>query len=455
MLRTKRSPAEPDISALLGRSVHPLRGEKHDYDALLDLIGDARCVLIGEASHGTHEFYQERALLTQRLIEEREFAGVCIEGDWPDAYRVDCFVKGDGNDADADAALRGFRRFPSWMWRNEVVRDFIGWLRAFNDAHPGTKAGFYGMDLYSLFGSIQAILAYLDRVDPDAGHRARHRYSCFEHFDQDSQVYGYATASDLAEPCEEEAIHQLMDIRANAVEYVGRDGLRSIDDLFSAEQNARLVQNAEQYYRAMYRGRASTWNLRDRHMAETLESVERHLAATGRAPKLVVWAHNSHLGDARFTDMRRRGEINLGQLARERYGDAVRIVGFTGNTGTVTAAHDWDEPGRRMSLRPALEGSHERILADFAATRAMPRFYLLFREAPALAERLAVPRLQRAVGVIYRPETERVSHYYDVELSRQFDAVIHLDETRALRALDPGEPWLRGEEPPETYPSGI
>ncbi|HYC52641.1 MAG TPA: erythromycin esterase family protein [Gemmatimonadaceae bacterium] len=437
--------------------MEPLSGRPRDYDSLLRLIGDARCVLIGEASHGTFEFYDERAKITRRLIEELGFGGVCIEGDWPDAYRVDCFVRGNSDDADATQALGGFRRFPTWMWRNHVVRDFVQWLREYNEVNKSSPAGIFGLDLYSLYGSIEAILRYLERVDPSAAERARHRYSCFEHFGGDSQAYGYAVASDLADPCEQEAVQQLADLHAQALEYVNRDGLRAVDDFFSAEQNARLVRDAEHYYRSMYRGRASSWNLRDRHMADTLEAIERHLRATGRSDKLVVWAHNSHLGDARFTDMRRRGEVNLGQLVRERHGDAmVRLIGFSTNTGTVTAAHDWDEPGHRMRINPALPDSYERLLADYSAARNVPRFLLSLVQDSDATELLNTPRLQRAIGVIYRPETERWSHYYEVELPRQFDALIHIDTTTALRGLEPGEHWERGaQEPPETFPSGI
>jgi erythromycin esterase-like protein len=445
------------VSDAVGRSLVPLRGSPADYDPLLASIGDARFVLIGEASHGTHEFYAERAALTRRLIEEKGFGAVCIEGDWPDAFRVDCFVRGRSDDASAADALAGFKRFPTWMWRNDVVRDFVDWLRDFNRRTPEPRrAGFYGLDLYSMFGSIQAVISYLNRVDPDAARRARHRYACFDHFEQDSQRYGYAAAASIVESCEQDAIRELMDLRARSADYVSRDGRRAMDDFFSAEQNARLVRNAEQYYRSMYRGRGSSWNLRDRHMAETLDGVAAHLEATGRVARIVVWAHNSHLGDARFTDMRRRGELNLGQLARERYGDAVRLIGMSTNTGTVTAAHDWDEPGRLMQVRPSLDGSYERVFTNVSARFGEPRYLLLLREDDEAARQLSEPRLQRAIGVIYRPETERQSHYYEAELTRQFDAMIHIDVTTALRALDGGASRHRDpEEPPETFPSGI
>ena len=457
MLRTRSRPPASPLTAIAD-AIEPLGGGARDYDTLLELVGDARFVLIGEASHGTHEFYAERAAITKRLILEKDFAAVCIEGDWPDAYRVDCYLKNQSNDASADEALEGFKRFPTWMWRNEVVRDFIGRLREYNDTvREDRRIGFYGLDLYSMYGSIEAVLTYLDRVDPEAARRARYRYSCFEHFGEDSQAYGYAAASSAAESCEQDAVHALVELRSRALDYAQRDGRRASDEYFSAEQNARLVHNAEQYYRSMFRGRHSSWNLRDRHMAETLLAVEQHLNATGRAAKLVVWAHNSHLGDARYTDMSRRGELNLGQLARERYGDNdVRLIGFSTHAGTVTAAHDWDEPGRQRRVRPSLEDSYERAFHEVSVDRDAPRFLLRMREETDATRALASSRLQRAIGVIYRPETERWSHYYLATLPRQFDAVIHIDSTSALRGLEPGEQWEGGvEEPPETFPSGI
>ena len=445
------------IVEIVGRAIEPLTGAASDYDSLLELIGDARFVLIGEASHGTQEFYAERAAITRRLIEERAFSAVCIEGDWPDAHRVDCWVKGTGNDRSPEQALEGFRRFPTWMWRNEIVRDFVAWLRGHNmESAVERRVGFYGLDLYSMFGSIQSVLSYLDRVDPDAARRARSRYSCFEHFGADSQAYGYATGAQMAEPCADDAVRQLVDLRTHARHYLSTDGRPALDEFFSAEQNARLIKNAEHYYRAMYRGRVSSWNLRDEHMADTLDAIENHLRATGRPAKLVVWAHNSHLGDARHTDMKRRGELNLGQLARQRHGDAVRLIGFSTHTGTVTAAHDWDEPGLRKRVRPSLEGSNERVFHQISVAREASRFLVRLRDNREVERALLERRLQRAIGVIYRPETERASHYYDVELARQFDAMIHIDETTALRALEPGRHWERGiEEPPETFPTGI
>jgi erythromycin esterase-like protein len=457
MLRTRRTQPADDPAASLVDEIQPLVGSRHDYDSLMELVGEARVVLIGEASHGTHEFYLERAQITRRLIAEKGFAAVCIEGDWPDAYRVDCYLKGDGDDRSAEEALAGFKRFPTWMWRNDVVRDFIEWLAKHNASRgDGAAVGLYGLDLYSMYASIRSILGYLDRVDPDAATRARFRYGCFDHFGEDSQAYGHATATGLVEPCEPEVVRQLIDLRAESLNYVARDGRRALDDFFSAEQNARLVRSAEEYYRAMYRGRPNSWNLRDRHMMDTLAAIERHLSATGGQPKVAVWAHNSHVGDARHTDMSRRGEVSIGQLARERYGDDARLIGFSTNIGTVTAAHDWDEPGRQMRVRPALAGSYERVLAETAAAARASRYLLRLRDNDTVRDLLGDSRLQRAIGVIYRPETERQSHYYRVELPSQFDAMIHIDETTALRALEPGEHWERDvEEAPETFPSGI
>src|SRR5437763_6607362 len=322
MLRTRQAREQTSPVTAISRAIEPLRGGAHDHDPLLELIGDARLVLIGEASHGTHEFYAERAAITKRLILEKDFGAVCIEGDWPDAYRVDRYLVNQSDDRSADEALEGFRRFPTWMWRNEVVRDFVERVREYNDTvREPRRVGFYGLDLYSMYGSIEAVLGYLDRVDPEAARRARYRYSCFEDFGEDSQAYGYAAAASVAESCEQDAVRALAELRSRALDYAARDGRPAIDAYFSAEQNARLEHNAEQYYRSMFRGRHSSWNLRDRHMAETLVAVEDHLIATGRTGKVVVWAHNSHLGDARHTDMTRRGELNLGQLARQRYGE--------------------------------------------------------------------------------------------------------------------------------------
>jgi erythromycin esterase-like protein len=431
----------------LRRLAHPLEGNGGDYRPILDVVGSARMVLLGEGSHGTHDFYHERAEITKRLIEEKGFTAVAVEADWPDAYRVNRYVRGEGDDRDADAALRGFQRFPTWMWRNTVVLDFVTWLRELNETRKSEdKVGFFGLDLYSLFNSIGAVLEYLDRVDPEAAMRARYRYRCFEDFGEDSQAYGYVASFDLSRSCEEEAINQLVDLQRLALEYHSRDG----DDFFEAEQNARLVKNAEEYYRSMFRGRQSSWNLRDTHMAETVDAISSYVGRSGHDAKIVVWAHNSHLGDARATEMGSRGELNVGQLLRQRYRDDAVLIGFTTYAGTVTAATDWDEPGERKRVRPALPESYE---LGFHET-GLPRFFLDLRNGAGSTELLSRPRLERAIGVIYRPETERISHYFRANMRDQFDGVVHLDETRAVEPLEKPERW-HDAEPPETFPSGI
>jgi erythromycin esterase-like protein len=404
--------------------------------------------LLGEGSHGTHEFYHERAEITKRLIIEKGFSAVAVEADWPDAYRVNRYVRHESDDPDARAALSGFERFPTWMWRNTVVLDFVEWLRDNNSSRaPSNRTGFFGLDLYSLFNSMEAVVEYLDRVDPEAAKRARYRYSCFEHFGEDSQAYGYAASFDLSCSCEREAINQLVELQRRAMEYLPRT---NGDDFFDAEQNARLVTNAEEYYRSMFRGRQSSWNLRDTHMAETVDALVSYLRKRGGNPKIVVWAHNSHLGDARATEMGARGELNVGQLVRQKYGADSVLVGFTTYAGTVTAATDWDDPGERKRVRPALSDSYELGFHE----AQIPCFFLALRGEARGSTLLAKPRLERAIGVIYRPETERISHYFRADMPRQFDGVYHFDETRALEPLEKPERW-HDVEPPETYPTGI
>jgi erythromycin esterase-like protein len=431
-----------------------LEGTPHDFDRLLASIGDARYVLLGEASHGTHEFYRIRAEITKRLIREKGFRAVAMEADWPDAYRLNRYARGYPTDGDAIEALGGFRRFPQWMWRNADVLDFVGWLREYNDNLPdrGPRVGMYGLDVYSLHASIEAVLAYLRRVDPTAARRAERRYACFDHFGGDPQAYGYATTLGLSPSCETEVVNQLVELRASAAEYLRRDGRQEPDDLFFAEQNARVVTSAERYYREMFRSSAGSWNLRDRHMVETLGALTGFLEGQDPAPKIVVWAHNSHLGDARATEMHLRGEVNVGQLVRERAGTSAVLVGFTTHSGTVTAASDWDRPAERKRVRPALAGSYEGLFHDCASRN----FYLDLRASTEAADLLTMPRLERAIGVIYRPDTERQSHYFQASLTKQFDAVLHYDRTRAVEPLERTAAWEEGEvEAPETYPSTL
>ena len=428
-----------------------LSGDPAQYDDLLEGIGDARVVLLGEATHGTHEFYRERAFITRRLITEKGFAGVAVEADWPDAYRINRYVRGTSRDEDAVQALADFGRFPTWMWRNADVLDFIGWLRTYNETQPADKrAGFYGLDLYSLRASMQAVLAYLDKVDPEASGRARRRYGCFDQFGEEMQEYGYAAGIGLQPSCEQEVVTQLLELNRKRTEYASRDGRVAADDFFYAEQNARLVRNAEEYYRTMFRGRAESWNLRDHHMVDSLRDLRRFLDQTRAGARVVVWAHNSHLGDARATEMGEGGELNVGQLVREEYGTSAVLVGFTTYTGTVTAASEWDGPAHRKHVRPALAGSYERLFHD----AHIPRFLLPLRTDPDLASALAAPRLERAIGVLYLPESERRSHYFHARLPQQFDFVLHFDETRAVEPLERSPLWEAGEVA-ETFPSGL
>ncbi|GCE03383.1 erythromycin esterase family protein [Dictyobacter aurantiacus] len=431
---------------------HPLTGAIADYDHLLDMIGDARFVLIGEASHGTREFYRERAMITQRLIQEKDFTVVAVEADWPDAYRVNRYVRGVNDDSDARMALDGFKRFPSWMWRNTEVLAFVEWLRNYNMQLPAsaTRTGFYGLDLYSLYASMEAVIDYLQRIDPEAAKRARTRYACFGSPTQDSQSYGYAANFGLTPTCENEVIGQLQELQQKAADYVQRDGRVAEDEFFYAEQNARLAWDAEKYYRSIYRGSVESWNIRDRHMARTLDDLVAYLDHYHEPTKVVVWAHNSHLGDARATSMGTEGELNVGQLAREAHGEQVRNIGFTTYSGTVTAASNWDRPVEHKRVRPALDDSYEML---FHQTN-LPKFWLDLHANARVVTSLKGPHLERAIGVVYLPHSERISHYFYARLPEQFDAIIHFDHTHALEPLEPTALW-HDKEVEETFPTGI
>ena len=440
------------LANLIRNAAVPLTGVPGDYDPLLELVGEARFVLLGEASHGTHEFYEERAQITKRLIEEKGFCAVAVEADWPDAYRVHRYGRGEGEDSDAAEALSGFRRFPQWMWRNAAVLEFVNWLRAHNDRHRAAdlKAGFYGLDLYSLHASAAAVVAYLEKADPAAARLARQRYGCFDHFGKDTQEYGLTAGLGMAPTCEDEVVKTLVDLRRNETEYLQRDGRVAADEFFCAEQNAFVVKNAEQYYRAMFHGEISSWNLRDHHMMDTLVSLVEHVEDSWENPKIVVWAHNSHLGNARATQMNEMGEFNLGQLMRDRFGHRAVLIGFMTHHGTVTAASDWDGCAEKKTVRPALASSYEALFHQ----AGHPRFWLEFGKNPQVTADLWGARLERAIGVIYRPESERLSHYYSAHLPEQFDAILHFDATRAVRPLERSAAWSAAEVE-ETYPTGL
>jgi erythromycin esterase-like protein len=433
-----------EIARLIAEAAEPLP-EVHDpkFGAAFDRFGDARVVCIGDASHGTSEFYRGRAAITRRLIEEHGFTIVAVEADWPDAASIDRHVRHKPPLAMPEPP---FSRFPTWMWRNEEVVEFVTWLRGFNASRESdVRAGFYGLDLYNLSGSIHAVVDYLDRVDPEAAALARERYGCLRPWQAEPELYGRISRAQGFGSCEKAVLAQLTDLFARERDYAGADG----DDYLDAEQNARLVADAEAYYRAMYYGAAESWNLRDQHMFETLDAL---LKAKGPDSKAVVWAHNSHLGDARHTGMgRERDELNLGQLCREAYGDAVRLIGFGTHTGTVAAADDWDEPMQVMPVNPSRPDSYERLCHD----AGVPRFLLDMkaRENTTVVAALEEARLERFIGVIYRPKTERWSHYSQAVLPEQFDAWVWLDETQAVKPL-PGPEVLYGRGD-DTFPSGL
>lgn len=438
----------------------PLGGDLQDYDEIIRASKDKQFVLIGEASHGTKEFYRARAEITERLISEKGFDAVAVEADWPDAYRVNRYVSLMSEDDNANQALGDFERFPTWMWRNHEVEHFIHWLRDYNFEfrHPeaGQKdmtwpVGFYGLDLYSLNTSIHAVIAYLDKVDPMAARRARLRYGCLYHFMDNPQAYGYATEAGLADSCEAEILTQLIELRRKAYDYLKLNGFVAEDEYFCARQNAELVKNAEEYYRALYRGRPNSWNLRDKHMFETLEDLRDHLTKRlGREARIIVWAHNSHIGNAGATEMGQRGEFNIGQLVKSKYGDKSLLIGFSTCRGTVTAASDWDTPCETKRVCEPFPGSYEEVF-HHVNTKS---FLLDLREGNEAVDRLMEERLQRAIGVIYRPDTERHSHYFFSCLPEQFDFIIHYDDTEAVEPLKTVMHSHKGELD-ETYPRGL
>jgi erythromycin esterase-like protein len=413
------------------------------FGQLFDRFADRRVVLLGEASHGTAEFYRARAAITRRLIEEHGFTIVAVEADWPDAAAVDRYVRhryaGDGTEPP-------FQRFPTWMWRNTEVVAFVDWLRAHNETLPELerRAGFYGLDIYNMSGSISAVLEYLDKVDPEAAAVARERYGCLTPWQKEPSTYGRAVLTESYRKCEQAVIEQCRELLGKRLEYARQDGERFLN----AAQNARLIASAERYYRIMYYGGAESWNLRDTHMFETLGHL---LDARGPQSRAVVWAHNSHIGDARYTDMGAvRGELNIGQLCRERFGDQTALIGFGTHTGTVAAATDWDRPMEVKRVRPSRSDSYERLCHD----SGVPRFMLDLTPGrnEALRRRLLEPRLERFIGVIYRPETELTSHYAEAALAQQFDAFVWFDETTAVTPLGP-EHARSGI--PDTWPFGL
>ena len=434
----------------------PLGDTFDDYDPIISAAKGKHFVLIGEASHGTREFYKSRGEISMRFIDELGFDAIAVEADWPDAYEVNRYVSNFSPRASAVDALKHFERFPNWMWANTEVLHFIRWLNDFNKLAATEKrrkrpVGFYGLDLYSMNTSAHAVVDYLEKHDQDAAMRAITRYSCLAQFIHKPQLYGQAAEFGLTRTCEGEIVAQLIDLQENAHRYISQQGVVDGDEYFCAEQNAKLVQNAEVYYRTMFRERHSSWNQRDKHMFETLGDLKDHLdRQLGKSAKIIVWAHNSHIGNAAATEMGARGEFNIGQLAREKYGDDALLVGFSTCKGEVTAASDWDRPAERKRVRPPFEGSYERLFHQVN----FKKFLLDLTAENEMNDMLAKPHLQRAIGVIYRPETERQSHYFFSCLTEQFDFLLHFDDTTALEPLNIPMHWHEGELD-ETYPTGM
>jgi protein-L-isoaspartate(D-aspartate) O-methyltransferase len=434
-------PMDGALAAAISRSSEKFASiEAAALEPMLERIGDSRVVLLGEASHGTSEFYRMRSRITRALIEKKDFSFVAIEGDWPDAARIDNYVR---HSKVPRAEWTAFARFPMWMWRNREVREFVDWLRKHNaEVKPTARVAFHGLDLYSLYNSIQVVLDYLESVDPKTAEVARRRYGCLTPWQSDPAVYGHATLTGHYHTCEGEVTLMLTDLLRKRGAYSEHDGERFMD----AVQNARLVANAEHYYRIMYYGSRASWNLRDSHMFETLKNLLSH---RGPQSKAIVWAHNSHVGDSAATEMSARDEYNIGHLCREEYGKACYSVGFGTHSGTVAAASNWDEPMEVKTVRPSLAGSYERLCHETGDARFLLPLRGLSRSSQIAG--LMQPKLERAIGVIYRPETELQSHYFEAVLPRQFDEYVWFDKTCAVSPLRSEE--LEGL--PDTYPFGL
>jgi erythromycin esterase-like protein len=409
-----------------------------EFGAFFDFLAGAQIVLLGEASHGSAEFYRARAAITRSLIENHGFTIVAVEADWPDANRIDRYVRDRGA---GQYDERSFARFPTWMWRNTDVADFVEWLRTHNaNASPERQVAFRGLDVYSLRGSISAVLDYLDRVDPKEAARARQRYGCLTPWQMEPSWYGHAVLTGERDPCEDAVVEQLSELLTHQFEYEAADG----EAFFDAAQNARIVRAAEQYYRIMYRGSNDSWNLRERHMFDTLQRLLDH---GGPDAKAVVWAHNSHIGDASATEMGWRGQFNIGELCKTAYRDRAMLIGFGTDHGTVMAADDWDGEMQVKTVLPSRPDSYERVFRTAGLMRSLTNL----RENRELRDALGSPRLERAIGVIYRPETERQSHYFEAVLPEQFDAYVWFEQTSAVTPLPTEIP----HGVPETYPFGL
>lgn len=430
------------VAQAIARHAEPLPpiDDADAFGAMFDRFADARVVLLGEASHGTSEFYRARAAITRRLIERHGFSIVAVEADWPDAAHIDRFVRGRQAQPYPEDS---FERFPRWMWRNAEMRDFVRWLRNWNDT-AADKVEFRGLDVYSLAGSIQAVLDYLDQTNPDEAALARKRYACLTPWQEEPAMYGRIALLGKKHGCEDAVVNQLRDLLDNRLQYLGNDG----EAFFEAEQNARIVRAAEQYYRVMYRSSVDSWNLRDRHMFDTLRRVMEH---RGEGAKAVLWAHNSHIGDASATMMGWQGEFNIGELSRQHFGRDAALIGFSTDRGAVAAATDWNDPMEVKRVRPSREDSWEHAFLQAGKPASLTDWRSSGRDE--LRQALADTRLNRAIGVIYRPETERQSHYFDSVLADQFDALVWFEETNAVTPLDDGIDAAGADD--DTFPFGL
>lgn len=428
------------LVGLLHQAGEDLPPPEHNeaFGAFFDRYGKADVVLLGEASHGTSEFYRARAAISRHLIQNHGFNIIAVEADWPDASRIDRYVRHHGPRVGEKQA---FARFPSWMWRNQEVLEFVHWLRGENQRRAAAeRVEFRGLDVYSLSASMQAVLAYLDKSNPAAARLARQRYGCLTPWQDKPSDYGHYALMG-GDTCERQARDQMMDLLKHRLQHEAENG----EPLFDAVQNARIVRAAEQYYRIMYHGSRESWNLRDRHMFDTLHRLLEHRADA----KAIVWAHNSHIGNAAATSMGWEGEFNIGELCRTAYGDGMVAIGFGTDRGTVAAASDWDSAMEIKNVIPAREGSYERLFRHAGHARSLTDWRDPSRAA--LREALAVPHLERAIGVVYRPDTELLSHYFRAVLSEQFDAYVWFETSRAVAPLDDRVPAGM----PETYPFGL
>lgn len=434
--------SEDQVVAELEDLARPLDGPAH-LDALVEAIGDAKYVLLGEATHGTSEFYTWRTELTRHLVREKQFSFVAVEGDWPDCYRVNRYVKG-GEGESPEEVLHAFSRWPTWMWANREVAQLVRWMRAHNDrALDDRKVGFYGLDVYSLWESMDAVIEYLKKVDPDAVAAAHRNYSCFEPYNEDAQEYAAATAL-VPTSCQAEAVAALVSLRAKAAEYTAEGDAESY---FAAEQNAIIAKNAELYYRTMVRGGPTSWNVRDHHMVETLDRLMQH---HGPYAKAIVWEHNTHIGDARFTDMSRAGMVNVGQLVRQQHEkEGVWLIGFGTYKGSVIAGAEWGAPMQRMDVPEAREGTYESAMHQAVGRDSL----FIFRgEDEEATMTLRQPRGNRAIGVVYNPKTESWGNYVPTILPERYDAFIYIEESKAVDPLH--MPASVDGDIPETFPSG-